>query len=91
MKTMFMRTRMYLCEDKENQIKIANDFNKSSKRRFRTLEKAYALSMKESIILLSNLPDPNNKRYSILKSKRLKVRNTIEGNYMCNSMKKRGL
>ena len=67
MKTMFMRTRMYLCEDKENQIKIANDFNKSSKRRFRTLEKAYALSMKESIILLSNLPDPNNKRYLFLR------------------------
>ena len=52
MKTIFMSTRMYLCEDKENQIKIMNDFNKSSKRRFLTLEKAYALSMKESIRLL---------------------------------------
>lgn len=78
-----MGTRMYLCEDKENQIKLANDFNKSSKRRFLTLEKAYTLSVNKYLRLSTKLPDPNNKRYSIIKSKRLKVRNTIEGNYMC--------
>ena len=48
MKPMLL-SRMYLCEDKENQIKITGDFIRSDKKRFLTLEKAFVLSMKKYI------------------------------------------
>ena len=48
MKPMLL-SRMYLCEDKSNQAKITSYFIKSDKRRFRTLEKACALSIKKYI------------------------------------------